>query len=140
MPAAIVAFSAMFDATRSGRSMGTKDGVDPFFTPRGFAHTGALHLDGQDPLQPLLSPALVGDLAGLPPVLLQVGTSELLLDDSMRFAVRAVDAEVDVVLDVVAGVPHVFPAFVGVLDEAGEALDRAALFLTQHLRSEDRDV
>jgi epsilon-lactone hydrolase len=139
-PAAIVAFSPMFDATRSGRSMRTKDGIDPFFAPQAFAHTGALLLDGQDPAHPLLSPALVGDLTGLPPVLLQVGTNELLLDDSMRFAARAVDAEVDVILDVVAGVPHVFPAFVGGLDEAGEALDRAALFLSQHLRTEDPDA
>ena len=62
--------------------------------------------------------------------------SELLLDDSTRLADRARAAGVDVVLDVTAGVPHVFQGFAGSLDEAGRALDRAALFLTQHLGAE----
>jgi epsilon-lactone hydrolase len=51
-----------------------------------------------------------------------------------RLALRASDAEVDVVLDVTAKVPHVFQSFTGVLDEADEALDRAALFLRQRVR------
>lgn len=134
VPAGIVAFSAGLDHTRTGRSMTTKEGVDPLFTREGMGRTGALYLDGQDPEQPLLAPALEADLTGFPPLLLQVGTNELLLDDSVRFAVRARDADVDVVLDVVAGVPHVFPAFVGVIDEADEAIDRAALFIRQRLR------
>lgn len=132
-PAAIVAFSPGVDLTRSGRSMTTKEGADPYFTREGMAYTGAMYLAGQDPAQPLLSPAVCGDLAGLPPLLLQVGTNELLLDDAVRLAARASEAEVDVVLDITAGVPHVFQAFVGTLDEAGRALDRAALFVTQHL-------
>jgi hypothetical protein len=48
--------------------------------------------------------------------------------------VRAYDAEVDVVLDITAKVPHVFQSFAGILDEADEALDRAALFLRQRVR------
>ena len=59
----------------------------------------------------------------------------MLLDDATRLAVRARDAGVDVILDITADVPHVFQAFAGILDEADEALDRAALFLTQHIRS-----
>jgi hypothetical protein len=51
-----------------------------------------------------------------------------------RARVRASDAEVDVVLDITAKVPHVFQSFTGLLNEAGEALDRAALFLRQHVR------
>jgi acetyl esterase/lipase len=133
MPAAIVAFSAMLDHTRSGASIHTKNGIDPFFTPDDFAQTGQRYLAGQDPDQPLLAPVLHADLTGLPPSLLQVGTNELLLDDSVRFAQRAVEADVDVIVDVTADVPHVFPAFVGALDEAGRALDRATLFVTQHL-------
>ena len=134
VPAGIVAFSAGLDHTRTGRSMATKAGIDPLFTREGMGRTGALYLDGQDPEQPLLAPALRADLTGFPPVLLQVGTNELLLDDSVRFADRARDAGVDVVLDVVADVPHVFPAFVGVIDEADEAIDRGALFIRQRLR------
>ncbi len=133
LPAAIVAFSPGLDHTRSGSSMVTKDGVDPFFTAEAMRRTGELYLAGQDPAQPLLAPAVHADLHGLPPMLLQVGTNELLLDDSVRLAERARDAGVDVILDVTADVPHVFQAYVGVLDEAAEALDRAALFLRQRV-------
>jgi len=65
---------------------------------------------------------------------LQAGTNELLLDDSTRLAERARNAGVDVVLDITADVCHVFQSFAGLLDEADEALDRAALFLKQRVR------
>jgi monoterpene epsilon-lactone hydrolase len=133
MPAAVVAFSAGLDATRPGASMETKAALDPFFTREDFARTGALYLAGQDPRTDLLTPATLADLTGFPPLLLQVGTDEMLLDDSTRLAARALDAGVDVVLDVTADVPHVFQSLTGLLDEADQALDRAALFITQHL-------
>jgi acetyl esterase/lipase len=134
LPAAIVAFSPGLDATRTGESMETKADADPIFTRASMEHTGAMYLAGQDPSQPLLSPAVLADLTGFPPMLLQVGTNELLLDDSTRFAARATAAGVSVILDITADVPHVFQAFAGgSLDEADQALDRAALFITQHL-------
>lgn len=136
MPAAIVAFSPGLDHTRAGGTMRTKEGIDPFFTMDGMARTGEMYLGGQDPDQPLLAPAVLADLAGFPPILLQAGTNEMLLDDSVRLAERAREAEVDVTLDITAGVPHVFQAFAGRLVEADQALDRAALFITQHLRAE----
>lgn len=83
----------------------------------------------------MLSPAVLADLTGFPPMLLQAGTNEVLLDDSTRMAARARAAGVDVVLDITADVPHVFQSFAGVLNEADEALDRAVLFLTQHIRT-----
>ena len=132
-PAALVAFSPGLDQTRTGATMTTKEGIDPYFTREAMAHTGQLYLAGQDPAQPLLSPAVAADLTGLPPILLQVGTNELLLDDAVRFAARATAAEVGVILDVTTGVPHVFQAFGDRLDKAGQALDRAALFVRQHL-------
>jgi epsilon-lactone hydrolase len=135
MPAAIAAFSPGLDHTRSGASMTTKEGIDPFFTREGLGRTREMYLGGQDPDQPLLAPAVLADLTGFPPILLQAGTNELLLDDSVRLAGRAHAAGVDVILDITAGVPHVFQAFAGRLDEADQALDRAALFLTQHLRA-----
>jgi monoterpene epsilon-lactone hydrolase len=58
----------------------------------------------------------------------------VLLDDSTRLATRARDAGVDVILDITADVPHVFQSFEGVLDEADEALDRAAFFIGQRIR------
>jgi acetyl esterase/lipase len=136
MPAAIVAFSPGLDATRTGRSMDTKAGIDPIFTREAMNHTGSMYLAGQDPRQPMLSPATLADLTGFPPMLLQVGTNELLLDDSTRMAARAAAAGVDVILDITADVPHVFQCFAGgPLDEADQALDRAALFINQHLRT-----
>jgi epsilon-lactone hydrolase len=133
MPAAIAAFSPGLDHTRSAASMSTKEGIDPFFTRDGMGRAGEMYLGGQDPNQPLLAPAVLADLTGFPPILLQVGTNELLLDDSVRLADRAREADVDVILDITAGVPHVFQAFTGRLDESDQALDRAALFITQHL-------
>ncbi|WP_223692272.1 alpha/beta hydrolase [Leifsonia poae] len=135
MPAGLVAFSPGLDHTRSGASMFTKEGIDPLFTREAMARTGELYLGGRNPAQPLLAPAILADLTGFPPILLQVGTNELLLDDAVRLAERARNAEVDVILDTVAHVPHVFPAFVGTIDEADEAIDRAALFITQRLRN-----
>lgn len=137
MPAAIVGFSPGLDGTRTGESMDTKAGIDPFFTRDSLGYTGAMYLAGQDPRRELISPAILADLTGFPPMLLQAGTNEVLLDDSTRMAARARAAGVDVILDVTADVPHVFQAFAGVLDEAGQALDRAALFLTQHVRTSE---
>lgn len=134
LPAAIAAFSPGLDQTRTGESMDTKAGIDPIMTREGLERRGALYMSGQDPSQPLLSPAVAADLTGFPPILLQVGTNEVLLDDSTRLAARATAAGVDVVLDITAGVPHVFQMYAGgMLDEADEALDRAALFLRQRI-------
>jgi epsilon-lactone hydrolase len=108
MPAALVAFSPGLDAARTGGEHGRQAGIDPIFTREGMEHTRVMYLAGQDPHQPRLSPATLADLTGFPPMLLQAGTNEVLLDDSTRLA--------------------------GVLDEADQALARAALFLTQHVR------
>ena len=81
---------------------------------------------------PRVSP-IFADLTGLPPLLIQVGSHEVLLDDATRLAVRAAAADVDVTLDVTPGVPHVFQAFAGVLDEGAAALDRAGAFVRAHL-------
>ncbi|MFE9566289.1 alpha/beta hydrolase [Streptomyces sp. NPDC006487] len=133
MPAAAVALSPGLDLTLSGESMTTKHGVDPLFTRADLAALFAHYLAGQDPEQPLLSPALHADPTGLPPLLLQAGSNEVLLEDATRFAARAAAAGVDVRLDVTADVPHVFQAFEGMLDEADAALDRAAHFITAAL-------
>jgi monoterpene epsilon-lactone hydrolase len=134
MPAAIVAFSPGLDATRTGQSMVTKVEADPLLNRASLDRLSNFYVAGQDRRNPLLSPAVTADLTGLPPILVQVGTNEMLLDDARRLALRASDAEVDVVLDITAKVPHVFQSFTGVLDEADEAMDRAALFLRQHVR------
>jgi len=90
------------------------------------------YLAGHDPAHALASPALA-DLRGLPPLLIQVGAHEVLLDDAVRLAARAGAADVDATLEIVAGVPHVFQNRFGQLDEADAALDRAGRFLAGHL-------
>lgn len=92
-----------------------------------------MYLAGQNAESPLLAPGVHADLSGFPPILLQVGTNELLPDDSVLLAARGRDSQVDVMLDVTADVPHVFQAFKGMLDEADYALDRGARFIAQHL-------
>jgi hypothetical protein len=134
MPAAIVAISPGLDLTRTGESMDGKAGIDPLFTRESLGYTAALYLAGHDPNHPMLSPAVCADLTDFPPMLLQAGTNEVLLDDATRLAVRARDAGVDVILDITAMCPTCSRHSPGILDEADEALDRAALFLTQHIR------
>jgi epsilon-lactone hydrolase len=70
-----------------------------------------------------------GDLSGLPPLLIQVGSHEILLGDALGLTARAAIADVPVRLEVTPGVPHVFQGFAGLLDEGSAALDRAAEFL-----------
>jgi acetyl esterase/lipase len=133
LPAAAVLFSPWTDLTLSGASIRDKAGVDPVFASvddlRPFVEHYAA---GTDPSHPLLSPARA-DLTGLPPLLVQVGTDELLLDDSVLLARRADAAGVDTVLEVGSGLPHVYQHQHGILAEADAALDRAAAFLVGHL-------
>jgi hypothetical protein len=78
---------------------------------------------------------VLADLSEPPPLLLQAGSNEVLLDDSTRLATWAAAAGVDVILDVTADVPHVFQSFTGSLDEADAALDRAGRFIIDRLAS-----
>jgi len=96
----------------------------------------ALYVADGDAEDSLISP-LFADLTGLPPLLIQAGSHEILLDDATRLATSAAAADVAVTLDVTPGVPHVFQAFAEVLDEGDAALIRVASFLRSHLSWED---
>jgi monoterpene epsilon-lactone hydrolase len=133
LPACAIAFSPALDMTLGGQTMTTKAGIDPMFTSASLGRLLAHYVAGQDPRHPLLSPAVSADLSGLPPLLVQAGSNEVFLDDSTRLATRAAAAGVDVILDVTAGVPHVFQAYTGSLDEADAALDRAGRFVADRL-------
>lgn len=132
LPAAAVVFSPWTDLTLSGASMDARGDYDPLFTRAHMAESAGLYLGGADPTDDLASP-LFADLTGLPPLLVQVGSAEVLLDDSLRLVARAAEQEVDVSLDVVAGAPHVYQYFASMLPEADEALDHAARFITKRL-------
>ena len=68
----------------------------------------------------------------MPPLIIQAGSHEVLLDDAVRLAQQAAAADVVVTLDLTPEVPHVFQNFYPILDEAAEALDRAGRLLTEH--------
>ncbi|MDX2970757.1 alpha/beta hydrolase [Kribbella solani] len=134
MPAGVVLFSPWTDVTLTGPSIDTRGEYDPLFNRPIMEDYAAMYLGGADAADELASP-LRADLSGLPPLLVQVGSAEVLLDDALRLVARAAEQEVDVSLDVVAGAPHVFQYFAGFLPEADEALDRAATFIRHRLAS-----
>jgi acetyl esterase/lipase len=133
-PAAAVLLSPMTDLTVTGESYRTKAAADPNITAAAIRTRVADYLDGTgvDPADPRVSP-IFADLTGLPPLLIQAGSNEVLLDDATRLAVRAAADNVPVILDVVPDVPHVFQAFSAVLEEGAVALDRVGRFVRSHL-------
>lgn len=132
VPAAAVLMSPMLDLEATGDSMDTKASEDPM-VQRANVLLGAIrYLNGADPRTPLASP-LYGDLARLPPILIQVGTAECLLDDSRRFAARARQAGVQVSLEEWERMIHVWQVFAPMLDEGQQAIDRIGEFLRERL-------
>jgi len=131
-PAAAYVISPWADLTLTGASLDLKAPLDPALTPEGLRRRAREYLGTQDPGLGAVSPVFA-DLTGLPPLLIQVGGNEILLDDSTRLAARAATDNVKVTLDVTPGVPHVFPAFAGQLDEAAAALDFGAQFIRSNL-------
>jgi acetyl esterase/lipase len=131
MPAAALLLSPMTDLTVTGASYAGKAHVDPAITVQAIRARAADYLAGTDPASPLVSP-VYADLSGLPPLLIQAGSHEVLLDDATRLAAKAAADDVAVTLDITPGVPHVFQAFAAILDEADAALNRAARFINDN--------
>lgn len=130
-PAAATVFSPWVDLSMSGTSAITHEAVDPILN-RASALAIAANYGGSKLTDPAISP-LFAKLDGLPPLLIQVGSHEILLDDAARLAARAAAGHVSVTLEVTAEVPHVFQAFAMILDEARDALRSAGRFLRAHL-------
>jgi epsilon-lactone hydrolase len=120
--------SPWVDLTTSGASMITKADVDPSVTADALRRRARDYATGYDLTDGRISPVFA-DLTGLPPLLIQVGGNEVLLDDSIRLAARAAADGVSVTLEVTPDVPHVFVGFAGMLDEADAALDSAGRFI-----------
>jgi monoterpene epsilon-lactone hydrolase len=112
--------------------METKRAVDPLMSREALQSRVTDYTAGQNAALGLISP-IFADLSGLPPLIIQVGSHEVLLDDAVRLARQAATADVEVILDITPGVPHVFQTFSAMLDEAAGALDRAGQFLSAHL-------
>ena len=132
LPAAGVPLSAWTDMEGTGETMKTKASVDRMIRPDRLKETADWYANGADMQQPQLSP-LHGDYSGIPPLLMQVGGAEVLLDDSARVAERAKAAGVDVTLEVWDEMPHVFQAFTGLLPEADQAIQAIGAFVRQQI-------
>jgi acetyl esterase/lipase len=138
VPAGAVFLSPWIDLTLAGDSMTTRASVDVAVSREALARR-VLDYAGQGADSAREHSPLFDDMRGLPPTLVQVGTHETLLDDSLRLASRLAAADVSVVLDVTAEVPHVFQGFAPMLDEGALALDRAARFVRTALAHPARD-
>jgi monoterpene epsilon-lactone hydrolase len=128
LPAAAVCLSPWTDLAGTGESVKSKAEIDPFVTPELGEFMANSYLKDTDPLNPLASP-LYANLQGLPPMFIQVGTSEILLDDSVRLAERAKAVGVDVKLDIWEDMIHVFAVFAGLAPEGRQAIDRIGEFI-----------
>jgi acetyl esterase/lipase len=133
LPAAAICLSPATDLAWTGESFRTKDKIDPVF-PKGSssplsARISTDYIGSEDPRNPLISP-LYGDWHGMPPILLHVGSDEVLLDDSIRLAesVRAAGGEASLVIW--PGMWHVFQAFAPFLPEANRSIRQIGEFIT----------
>ncbi|HEX4672175.1 MAG TPA: alpha/beta hydrolase [Solirubrobacteraceae bacterium] len=131
-PSGAVLMSPWVDLTLSGESISAKPAVDPALTPEGLRRRAVDYVAAGDRTTELVSP-IFADLTELPPLLIQVGSHEILLDDATRLAARAAAVDVAVSLEVTPGVPHVFQGFASMLDEGDAALTSAGEFLRAHL-------
>ena len=107
-------------------------GADPLFSYDVMGWYAGRYMDGGDRSAPLASPVFAA-LAGLPPLLIQADSHEVLLDDAVRLAANAGRDDVDVTLQVAPEGTHVYQFYFGALDEADEALDEVARFFRRHV-------
>lgn len=128
VPNAVFTLSAFLDMAVTGNSVSTREDLDILFKRSHLKKFAELYLAGQDPTEPFASP-LYGDLSGFPPILMQVGDAELLLDDSIRFAEKAEKAGVNVTLEVYPEMFHIWQMFGPLFPEAQKAINRIGEFI-----------
>jgi len=128
LPAAAVTLSAWTDLAITGGTIKSKADVDPMVSGDAVNNMASTYLNGADAKHPLASP-LYADLKGLPPLLMQVGTAETLLDDTLRVADRARAAGVAVTVEEYQDAFHVFQAFATQLPEGREAIEKIGGFV-----------
>ena len=137
LPAGAFVMSPYADLTLAGATMDAKGEVNVLMSRANLQARIGDYTSGQDAALGLISPVFA-DLSGLPPLIIQAGTHEVLLDDAIRLARQAAIADVEVTLDITPRVPHVFQSFYPILDEGAAALDRAGQFLSAHLAGAER--
>ncbi len=131
LPAAGVCVSPWVDMEGLGESMETRAEADPMVGKENLMISAKTYLGGADPRAPLAAP-LYADLRGLPPILIQVGDAEVLLDDSTRLAGVAREAGVEVQMDVWDDMIHVWHVFAPILPEGKQAIKQAGDFIKKH--------
>ncbi len=136
LPAAGVLISPWLDLTQSGATMKSHAAADPMVSDQLLGQCAAAYLDGRDAKTALASP-LFADLSGLPPLLIHVGTAEVLLDDARRFDRAARKAGVDSTLEEWGEMIHVWHTFAAMLPEGQQAIDRIGAFAKERLGSVD---
>lgn len=132
LPRAAVLFSPFADMGTTGQSLTDNLERDVLVTEGMAPGMAQGYLAGADPRSPEASP-IYGDLSGLPPIMIQVSSHEVLLDDSLRLLRAAILADVKVHIRVYQELPHVWQLYAGILDEGEAALAEAGTFLAQHL-------
>jgi monoterpene epsilon-lactone hydrolase len=133
LPAVGVCLCPWVDLAGTGASMTTKVAEDPFVHQDMIQFMAQQYLGDRDRRMPLASP-LYADLHGLPPLLIQVGSAEVLLDDATRIADRAKAAGVQADLEVWDDMIHIWQIFAPVLPEGQHAIERLGGFIREHMR------
>ena len=128
LPAAAVCLSPWTDLALTGESIKLKLHEDPFVSPDELMFYSRLYLGKTDPKNPFASP-LYGNFEGFPPLCIQVGSAEILLDDATRLARRAREAGVEVQLDIWEEMIHVFQAFAVMAPEGTEGINKIGEFI-----------
>ncbi|MGA0598407.1 alpha/beta hydrolase [Enterovirga sp. CN4-39] len=136
-PRAGVVFSPWADLAFTGASMRDPAVSDPLIAYEYLQDCARKYVGSMSPCHPLASP-LLGDVSGLPPILIQVGTDERLLDDARQYADRAHEAGVEVELEIYAGMHHAFQLDVAALATSRLALDRAAAFIRRAMKADQQ--
>lgn len=132
LPAAAVCFSPSTDLTKSGESILARGHLDPIVSLRGTKANAANYLgEHGDPRHPHASP-LHGELGGLPPLMVLVGTREILYDDSTRLVAKAREAGVPVTFEIGEDMVHIWPYFAAILPEGRASIERVAAFVRKH--------
>ncbi|MGO8938375.1 MAG: alpha/beta hydrolase [Mycobacterium sp.] len=132
MAGAAVCLSPFLDLEGTGESIKTRADVDPIATPEVIDVWAKAYLAGANPRTPLANP-LYADLAGLPPLLIQVGDHEVLLDDSTRLAERGRAAGVQVKLEVWPEMIHRWQSYAAVLPEGQQAIEDIGTFIREQI-------
>lgn len=131
LPSAVIALSPITDLAGTGGSMTSNAESDPLLGKAEIESLRKAYLGSRSPTDPQASP-LYADMTGFPPLLLQVGSGEVLLDDTLRLADKARQAGVDVTTEIWPGMPHQWQLFPSLLDDADRSNAKIAEFAIAH--------